>query len=261
MKNSILTAFFVALSLIGFAQNAFNTKTFEAIDVQFRTNPSEWLNKYAADNLVFIMDEGAVLNKKGVLSIYQMFDETERKISDLQASQNDKTATVVGIMEHTLVGKSNKQTTSNRFRFSYTFTYQNNHWMLVSGHHSALPAPEFTQAMFNDLNARYLKNPSEFLKAEATPNFLYTGSDSRSFTLQETIKIFDVMAEVSREYSDVKILQNGQNAIISGKMKHVSMIKATNQKKNYDEVATATLVYKKGKWLLQSTNHTTIPTK
>ena len=196
-----------------------------------------------------------------MLSIYQIFDETERKISDLLISQNDKAVCVTGIMEHTLVGKSNKQKISNQFRFSYTFVLQNNDWLLISGHHSALPAPEFTQALFVDMNNRYLKNQAGFLKGEAAPNFLYTDSEGKSFNLQETIKIFDVIVDISRDYSDIRILQNGYSAIISAKMKHVAMVRATNQKLYYDEVATITAIYKKGKWFLQSLNHNAVSTK
>lgn len=255
MKKTILTLALFAWCLIGFAQTTFNESTFESLNAQFRKEPVGWLQANSAENLTFIMDNGDVLNKKGVMSIYQLFDETDRKISDLKVYQNGQTGTAVGVMEHTLVMKGNKRVVSNKFRFSYTFQNQNSKWILVSGHHSSIVAPKFSENTLLEINANYIKNPVSFLQTEVAPNFLYTGTDGKPHNQQETIQIFNVLNDVSREYSDIKILQDGSNVVISAKMKHVVLQKQTNQQLIFNEIATLTAVYKKGKWLLQSLNH------
>ncbi len=117
----------------------------------------------------------------------------------------------------------------------------------------------FTEADFKALNARYLKNPIAFMQNETTPNFVYTGTDGLAHDKATTLRIYEVLEEISREYSNIKVHQNGTGAVISCQMKHAVLIKPTGQKRIEDEVLTATLFNQNGKWLLQSAAHSLAP--
>ena len=122
-----------------------------------------------------------------------------------------------------------------------------------------LAQKSFTEADFKALNARYLKNPVAFMQNETTPNFVYTGTDGIVRDKAASLKIYDVLEEVSREYSNIKVLQNSAGAVVTSQMKHTVLIKPTGQKRIEDEVLTATLVSQNGKWLLQSAVHSLAP--
>ena len=125
--------------------------------------------------------------------------------------------------------------------------------------HIILAQKSFTEADFKALNARYLKNPVAFMQNETTPNFVYTGTDGIVRDKAASLKIYDVLEEVSREYSNIKVLQNGASAVVTSQMKHTVVIKPTGKKRIEDEVLTATLVNQNGKWLLQSAVHSLAP--
>ena len=122
-----------------------------------------------------------------------------------------------------------------------------------------LAQKSFTEADFKALNARYLKNPVAFMQNETTPNFVYTGTDGMVRDKAASLKIYDVLEEVSREYSNIEVLQNGAGAVVTSQMKHTVVIKPTGKKRIEDEVLTATLVSQNGKWLLQSAVHSLAP--
>ncbi|MCP9769209.1 nuclear transport factor 2 family protein [Lacihabitans sp. LS3-19] len=113
----------------------------------------------------------------------------------------------------------------------------------------------FTEADFNAMNVRYLKNPTAFIQNEATSNFVYRGTDGIAYDKAETIKVYEILTEVSREYSNTKIRQVGANAVLTSLIKHTVIIKPTGQKRIADELLTATFVHEKNKWLLQSATH------
>ena len=122
-----------------------------------------------------------------------------------------------------------------------------------------LAQKSFTEADFKALNARYLKNPVAFMQNETTPNFVYTGTDGIVHDKAATLKIYDVLEEISRDYSNIKVLQNGAGAVVTSQIKHTVVIKPTGQKRIEDEVLTATMVNQNGKWLLQSAVHSLAP--
>lgn len=125
--------------------------------------------------------------------------------------------------------------------------------------HIILAQKSFTEADFKALNARYLKNPVAFMQNETTPNFVYTGTDGIVHDKAATIKFYSVLEEISREYSNTKIQQNGAGAVITSQLKHIVLIKPSNYKRIEDEILTATLVSQNGKWLLQSAVHSLAP--
>lgn len=117
----------------------------------------------------------------------------------------------------------------------------------------------FNEADFAALNARYIKNPEGFIRNETTSNFVYTGTDGIVHDKAATIKIYGVLEEISREYSNTKIQQNGTGAVITSQLKHSVLIKPSNYKRTEDEILTATVVSQNGKWLLQSAVHSLAP--
>lgn len=117
----------------------------------------------------------------------------------------------------------------------------------------------FNEADFAALNARYIKNPVGFIRNETTSNFVYTGTDGIVHDKAATIKIYGVLEEISREYSNTKIQQNGTGTVITSHLKHTVFIKPTKQKRIEDEILTATMVNQNGKWLLQSAVHSLAP--
>ncbi|WP_255039755.1 nuclear transport factor 2 family protein [Lacihabitans soyangensis] len=125
--------------------------------------------------------------------------------------------------------------------------------------HIILAQKSFTEADFKAMNARYLKNPVAFMQNETTPNFVYTGTDGIVRDKVASLKIYDVLEEISRDYSNIKVQQNGAGAVVTSQMKHTVIIKPTGQKRIDDEVLTATLVNQNGKWLLQSAVHSMAP--
>lgn len=125
--------------------------------------------------------------------------------------------------------------------------------------HIILAQKSFTEADFKAMNARYLKNPVAFMQNETTPNFVYTGTDGIVRDKVASLKIYDVLEEISRDYSNIKVQQNGAGAVVTSQMKHAVLIKPTGKKRIDDEVLTATLVNQNGKWLLQSAVHSMAP--
>ena len=116
----------------------------------------------------------------------------------------------------------------------------------------------FTEADFLALNSRYMNNPVAFIQNETMANFVYTSTDGRTLDKASTIKVFEILEEVSREYSNTKVNCSGANAVVTSQMLHRSKNKATGESRLTNEVLTATLFFSKGKWLMQAATHTSL---
>lgn len=119
---------------------------------------------------------------------------------------------------------------------------------------------KFTESDFKAMNGRYLKNPVAFIQNETMPNFIYTGTDGIPHVKSSTIELYGILDDISREYSGIKIYQNGSNAVVTSFLKHAVLIKPTGQKRIENETLTATMINKNGKWMLQSATHSFAPT-
>jgi SnoaL-like domain len=117
----------------------------------------------------------------------------------------------------------------------------------------------YTEATLNELNARFKKNPIEFLKNETAQGFVYISSVGISKDLKNTIMIYEIADEPIREFSNVKIYQDGSNAYVEAVLKHTIVVKKTQESRTLSEGVLITLISKNSKWLLQTVQHFVLP--
>ncbi len=100
---------------------------------------------------------------------------------------------------------------------------------------------------------RYQKDMSKFLKSETTSDFVFVGSEGRSFDRQAFMKFGESSdGFLKNEFSNVKIRQYGNAAIVTAIWSHSHHVKATDSTDNYTESVTEVFVFKNGKWLYAS---------
>ncbi len=118
---------------------------------------------------------------------------------------------------------------------------------------------KYTEATLNELNDRFKKNPIEFLKNETAQGFVYISSTGISRDLKNTIMIYEIADEPMREFSNVKIYQDGANVYVEAVIKHTIIEKKTQVARTLSEGVLITMISKNSKWLLQTVQHFGIP--
>lgn len=117
----------------------------------------------------------------------------------------------------------------------------------------------FTEALFKDMDVRFKQNPTEYIKNETAPNFIFTSSNGQVQNKEEVLTLYSYYDEPYREFSNVVIRQNGSFAYATGILSHAYVHKTTKEKRASKSVITYTFVQEKGKWLFQTGHHTPAP--
>jgi ketosteroid isomerase-like protein len=118
----------------------------------------------------------------------------------------------------------------------------------------------FTEKMFTDMMGRYQKETVLFLKTEASPDFIFLGSDGQTMNHAQFLAFVQGGTFITNEFTDLKIRQFDNTAIVTGIWSHSHQLKHDNSFVAFKELVTETFVQQNGKWLLVSHQGTVAPT-
>jgi ketosteroid isomerase-like protein len=111
----------------------------------------------------------------------------------------------------------------------------------------------FTEKTFNDMMGRYQKETVEFLKTETTPDFIFLGVGGEPKNREAFITFVQGSdAFLTNDFSNLKIRQYGNTAILTGLWNHSHRLKHDNNVVSYKESVTETFINQNGKWLFAS---------
>ena len=110
----------------------------------------------------------------------------------------------------------------------------------------------FTEKTFNDMMQRYQKDFVEFLKTETSPDFLFVGTEGSIMNRQAFLAFGEGSDFLTNDFSNLKIRQFGNTAIVTGLWNHSHHLKRNNAIVSYKEAVTETFVQQNGKWIYAS---------
>ncbi|QHV95733.1 Cif family virulence factor [Spirosoma endbachense] len=112
----------------------------------------------------------------------------------------------------------------------------------------------FTKVTFDDLMARYDKDPIKFLKTETAPDFQFLGSTIED--VNGTLAIYDRLQQLKRDYAAVNVRQYGQTGVATGLLTHMYAVKSSGNPYSIRELFTYVFTNEKGNtWKLVSAQH------
>jgi Domain of unknown function (DUF4440) len=119
--------------------------------------------------------------------------------------------------------------------------------------------PPFSEKTFNDMMSRYQKETAQFLKTQTAPDFIFVGTDNAVMTTKELLELAESSIFLTNEFSNLKIRQYGNMAIVTGTWAHSHQLK---QDKNiilaFKELVTEVFVTQSAKWMYVSHQSSTI---
>ena len=86
-------------------------------------------------------------------------------------------------------------------------------------------AQSFNEKTFMDNMKRFAKDPAQYMKTEATPDFILVGSNASVFTLEKFLALNAGGTTQSWNVSDVKVRQYGHMAVATGIVDHSHLLK------------------------------------
>ena len=121
-------------------------------------------------------------------------------------------------------------------------------------------AQTFNEKTFMDISDRFVKDPAQYMKTEAAPDFVLVGSTGAVFNLESFLAMNAGGTMESWNISDLKVRQYGATAVATGIVSHSHKLKSDGRRLVYKELFTYIFSYQNGKWLTVSWQHTDAPT-
>lgn len=121
-------------------------------------------------------------------------------------------------------------------------------------------AQTFNEKTFMDISQRIGKDPAQYVKTEAVPDFILVGSTGAVFNLERFLALVAGTTTESWSISDLKVRQYGVTAVATGIVSHSHKFKSDGSLLVFKELFTYTFSHQNGKWLAVSWQHTDAPT-
>jgi hypothetical protein len=118
----------------------------------------------------------------------------------------------------------------------------------------------FTEKMFSDLMERYKKETVSFLKTDASPDFMFLGSNGQAMNYSEFLAFVQGGVFLTNEFTNIKIRQYDNTAIVTAIWAHSHQLKHDNSIVSYKELVTEVFNQQKGKWMMVSHQGVLAPT-
>jgi Domain of unknown function (DUF4440) len=121
--------------------------------------------------------------------------------------------------------------------------------------------PPFSEKTFNDMMGSYQKETAQFLKTQTAPDFIFVGTDNAVMTTKELLGLAEAADFLTNEFSNLKIRQYGNMAIVTGTWSHSHQLKQDKRViLAFKELVTEVFVTQSGKWMYVSHQSSTIVT-
>ncbi len=115
----------------------------------------------------------------------------------------------------------------------------------------------FSEQTFNSMMERWRKDYATFQKNEITPDFLFLGSNGTVSDYKQFMAFTEGASSLVWEFSNVKVRQYGNAAVVTSRWKHSHRQKDTRTTPVYEELTTAVFALQGNRWAMVSLQATT----
>ncbi len=114
----------------------------------------------------------------------------------------------------------------------------------------------FDEATFNEMTARWTKEPVSFFKNECDANFMFTNGNGESYNQEQAVVMYtNVIATATKKVENLKVWQTGNTGIATGKTIESYVFK-NGKTSAYNGIFTYTFSQQNGKWVMSAAQHT-----